>query len=157
MTLEQSLQELIAICHVHEQRLNHAFGRINPLMPMTLEKLECMSDDDYVFLDSVVGRFEKLQDTIGEKIFPRILKLEEEFKVSESFLDRLHRLEQLQVIDSADSWIKLRQLRNELSHEYVCMDPKELCESINIFVGSCRDLLKIWHDVARYAETILPR
>lgn len=82
MTLEQSLQELMGICRVHEQRLNHALSRITPIMPMNTEKLERMSDDNYAFKDSAVRRFEKIQDTIGKKIFPRILKLEAEFEMS---------------------------------------------------------------------------
>lgn len=156
MTLEQSLAELIEVCLIHERRLIHGLKRINHLMPITTEKLEQMSDDDYLYLDGVVGRFEKLQDTLGQKIFSRILKLEEEFESSESFLDRLHRLEKLKVFDSTDAWIELRRLRNDLSHEYACMEPEELCISINNFVAACQDLLDIWHDVARYVESIKP-
>ena len=156
MTLEQSLAQLIEICLIHERRMIHGLKRINHLMPMTSEKLEQMSDDDYLCLDGVVGRFEKLQDTLGQKIFSRILKLEEEFEISESFLDRLHKLEKLKVLDSTDAWIELRKLRNELSHEYACMESEELSTSINTFVAACQDLLKIWHDVERYVASIKP-
>ncbi len=34
------------------------------------------------------------------------------------FIDILHRLEKLGLIESADSWIEVREIRNEIAHQY---------------------------------------
>ena len=68
-------------------------------------------------LDAFVARFSRLQDTIGDKLLPAILKLNLEPVGSQ--LDNLFRAEKLGWIDSADQWIELRGLRNSLIHEYM--------------------------------------
>jgi uncharacterized protein with HEPN domain len=68
-------------------------------------------------LDAFVARFSRLQDTIGDKLLPAILKLNLEPVGSQ--LDNLFRAEKLGWIDSADQWVELRGLRNSLIHEYM--------------------------------------
>ena len=75
-------------------------------------------------LDAFVARFSRLQDTIGDKLLPAILKLNLEPVGSQ--LDNLFRAEKLGWIDSADKWIELRGLRNSLIHEYMTSPDKLL-------------------------------
>ena len=75
-------------------------------------------------LDAFVARFSRLQDTIGDKLLPAILKLNLEQVGSQ--LDNLFRAEKLGWIDSADQWIELRGLRNSLVHEYMTSPEKLL-------------------------------
>ena len=75
-------------------------------------------------LDAFVARFSRLQDTIGDKLLPAILKLNLEQVGSQ--LDNLFRAEKLGWIDSADKWIELRGLRNSLIHEYMTSPDKLL-------------------------------
>ncbi len=75
-------------------------------------------------LDAFVARFSRLQDTIGDKLLPAILKLNLEPVGSQ--LDNLFRAEKLGWIDSADQWIELRGLRNSLVHEYMTSPEKLL-------------------------------
>jgi len=75
-------------------------------------------------LDAFVARFSRLQDTIGDKLLPAILKLNLESVGSQ--LDNLFRAEKLGWIDSADQWIELRGLRNSLVHEYMTSPEKLL-------------------------------
>ena len=75
-------------------------------------------------LDAFVARFGRLQDTIGDKLLPAILKLNLEPVGSQ--LDNLFRAEKLGWIDSADQWIELRGLRNSLVHEYMTSPEKLL-------------------------------
>ena len=74
-------------------------------------------------LDAFVARLCRLQDTIGDKLLPAILKLNLEPLGSQ--LDNLFRAEKLGWIDSADDWIELRGLRNSLVHEYM-ISPEKL-------------------------------
>ncbi len=75
-------------------------------------------------LDAFVARFSRLQDTIGDKLLPAILRLNLEPVGSQ--LDNLFRAEKLGWIDSADHWIELRGLRNSLVHEYMTSPEKLL-------------------------------
>lgn len=75
-------------------------------------------------LDAFVARFSRLQDTIGDKLLPAILKLNLESVGSQ--LDNLFRAEKLGWIDSADQWIELQGLRNSLVHEYMTSPEKLL-------------------------------
>jgi len=38
-----------------------------------------------------------------------------------TFRDVLNNLERLKIIDSSDTWLALRELRNDLTHEYPAM------------------------------------
>jgi len=75
-------------------------------------------------LDAFVARLGRLQDTIGDKLLPAILKLNLEPVGSQ--LDNLFRAEKLGWIDSVDQWIELRELRNSLVYEYMTSPEKLL-------------------------------
>jgi uncharacterized protein with HEPN domain len=48
-----------------------------------------------------------------------------------AFIDILNRLEKLRIIDSAQKWIELRKIRNDIAHEYPS-NLNERIEGINI-------------------------
>jgi len=81
-----------------------------------VESLE-NSDEHSEMLDAFVSRYGRLQDTLGDKLLPAILRLNLE-KVG-SQLDNLLRAEKLGWIESTQIWIELRELRNRLVHEYM--------------------------------------
>ena len=68
-------------------------------------------------VDAFVARYARLQDTVGDKLLPEILRLSAE--TLGSVLDNLIRAEKLGWLTSADDWIEARRLRNEMIHEYV--------------------------------------
>ena len=41
-----------------------------------------------------------------------------EYEQNMPFIDRLNRLEKLSIIDDAEKWLNLREIRNLVSHEY---------------------------------------
>ena len=55
---------------------------------------------------------------MGEKLFPAVLELTKEQGNLVAFVDKLHRLEKIGAINSADNWLLLREMRNAFSHEY---------------------------------------
>ena len=75
-------------------------------------------------LDAYLKRFSSIQDYLGAKIFPLILDCAGigNSKMSEV----LYSVEKEQIIDSLDNWIELREIRNELEHDY----PEELKEAL---------------------------
>ena len=68
-------------------------------------------------VDAFVGRFGRLQDTVGDKLLPMLLMALGE--VPAAAIDNLDRAERLGFLDSADEWVAMRQLRNQMVHEYV--------------------------------------
>ena len=78
-------------------------------------------------VEAFVGRFGRLQDTVGDKLLPLLLAALGE-KTSAA-IDNLDRAERLGLLSSADEWIVMRNLRNQMVHEYV-EDPVVLTSAL---------------------------
>jgi len=76
-------------------------------------------------LDAYLKRFASIQDFLGAKIFSPLLEIAgiPNTKMSEV----LSNIEKENIIDSLENWIELREVRNELEHDY----PEELQEALN--------------------------
>lgn len=94
-----------------DQRL---FAGANPLLQ--IKQIE--NDPDLAErVEAFVGRFSRLQDTLGDKLLPvLLLALGEK---TASAIDNLDLAERLKLIESADDWMTIRNLRNQMVHEYV--------------------------------------
>ena len=60
----------------------------------------------------------KMQDSLGTRFLPALFSLLEDDDSPKPFLDILDRLEQLRVVESAETWQYFRELRNRIAHEY---------------------------------------
>ena len=68
-------------------------------------------------LDAFVSRFGRLQDTVGDKLLPALLSaLAENLGPA---IDNLDKAEKFGFIASADAWMEMRRLRNQMVHEYI--------------------------------------
>ncbi len=67
-------------------------------------------------LDAYLKRFSSVQDFLGSKIFAPLLEISGigVSKMSEV----LYSIEKEEIIDSLENWIELREVRNELEHDY---------------------------------------
>ncbi len=76
-------------------------------------------------LDAYLKRFSSIQDFLGAKIFSLLLEIAgiNNTKMSEV----LSNIEKENIIDSLENWIELREVRNELEHDY----PEELQEALD--------------------------
>jgi hypothetical protein len=79
-------------------------------------------------LDAFVARFGRLQDTLGDKLIPALLR--HLLENPGSNLDNLNRMEKLGLLISVDDWIEARNLRNRLIHEYM-NDPEEFSSALH--------------------------
>ncbi|MGL1890194.1 MAG: hypothetical protein OCD02_01140 [Spirochaetaceae bacterium] len=79
---------------------------------------------DRAVLDAYLKRFSSIQDFLGAKVFPLLLEVAgvNSSKMSEV----LYNIENEEIIDSLNSWIELREVRNELEHDY----PENLTEAL---------------------------
>lgn len=92
-----------------------------------VERLE--DDDDLAErLDAFVSRFGRMQDTLGEKLLPSLLRALAE--KPGSALDNLNRAEKLGLLNSVVEWLDVRNLRNKLIHEYMA-DAEEFALALN--------------------------
>ncbi|MCX7183932.1 MAG: hypothetical protein NTW90_01610 [Nitrosospira sp.] len=78
-------------------------------------------------VEAFVSRFGRLQDTVGDKLLPILLTALGE-KTSAA-IDNLDRAERLGLLKSADEWMVMRNLRNQMIHEYV-EDPAILINAL---------------------------
>lgn len=87
--------------------------------PMTAESAQRIQSDPLLAerLDAFVSRFGRLQDNLGDKLLPQLLSAMAE--PVGAVIENLDRAEKLGWLDSADTWLEIRQLRNQMVHEYI--------------------------------------
>jgi len=76
------------------------------------------SEAEVRVLDQLVFRFGQLQDALGHRVLPTVLKITGDWRDDETFVDKLNRAEKLKLLPSAQEWQMLRELRNQSAHEY---------------------------------------
>ena len=141
MNIEKiKLDKIIFECHKHQDRMNKAYQTLMPFFPLTRVGYEAFDDDHVSYLDQFLYRFSKLQDSIGQKLFKAVLSYKKEEVLNKSFIDIINRLEQLEYLEDVDAWFILRDIRNQLAHDYED-DVDELVEIINI-IFSKKELLE---------------
>jgi len=112
--LNSSLQK----CITHLNRLHYASSQVYGLFPLTHEIYLTFSEAIIGNIDQLIFRFTKLQDELGNNTFRLLLEYLQEDIADKPFRDILNILERLNIIESADTWLSLRELRNDLTHEY---------------------------------------
>lgn len=87
--------------------------------PLTHEAVEGLDNNPALALriEAFTSRFCRLQDTVGDKLLPALLKALGE--PASALLINLNKAEKYGWLDSADQWVNLRQLRNKMIHEYI--------------------------------------
>lgn len=124
--LNDSLKQTYDTCATHVKRMEFAKSKINPFIPLSRENYYNLDDETIGFLDQYIFRFSKLQDVMGNRLFPLTLEALAEPATDKPFIDILNRLEKLGILDSAYNWIEWRKIRNDIAHEY----PASLIERI---------------------------
>lgn len=127
----------------HKERLEYAKSKIEK-WNLTAELLE--NPEIVETIDSFIFRFSKMQDSMGEKLFPSILILLGEEVRNKPFIDILNRLERLELISSADEWKKLRELRNILTHTYP-WEREDLLKGIKEALKEAEKLVSIYETI----------
>ena len=102
-------------------------------------------------LEAFLSRFSRLQDTIGDKLLPRLRLLLGEAPTHG--LDALNRAEKLGWLPSVDRWMELRKLRNALVHEYI-EDPANLVDALKRVRELLPDLFAAHAAIVRQADAL---
>lgn len=149
------LVKLFNECDKHLKRLNHAAAKMNLFMSLNADRYLALSEDEIEHIDQFLFRFAKLQDTIGEKLFISILEyLQEENPKSKPFIDILNRLEQIELLEDKNNWLLLREIRNNIAHQYED-EPKQASEALNAIYNARPNLETVYFSLKnRYAFDI---
>ena len=91
---------------------------------------------------------------MGAKLFPAVLELSKEQGELAAFLDQLYRLEKIGAIPSADSWLLLREMRNQFSHDYPD-DPALQSAILNKAYKMSDDLISVLNHIELFARSYL--
>lgn len=123
-------------CAYLRQTDQHVFAQV-----LTVPALQAKVADPLLAesLDAFVARFGRLQDTVGDKLLPALLSA-----MGESpgpAIDNLDKAEKFGWIASADSWMEMRRLRNQMVHEYI-EDLVVLCSALNSGHGYVAELAR---------------
>jgi len=150
--LEIKVEKILNECDKHLLRINSAYRRMSSFIPLNKQGYLNLTEQNITDIDQFLYRFGKLQDAVGEKLFPATLMfLREEKMRSKSFIDILNRLEKLEILDSKDDWLELRKIRNDLSHNYDD-NPAEMASAINYIYEKKDTLESIYLKVKKYYQ-----
>lgn len=145
------LKESIKLCAVHYDRMIYAFGKIKSNFPLESQTYKSLTYDDLSYIDQLIFRFSKLQDSMGNKLFPAILQNLGEDTTGKPFIDLLIRLEELDLIDNHKEWLRLRETRNTVTHEYP-FHSEEIIEGLNVLHEDVKVISDIWNHLKKYAQ-----
>lgn len=107
------------------------------------------NDGDSEMLDAFVSRYSRLQDTLGDKLLPALLRASLEKTGAQ--LDNLLRAEKLAWIESTEEWVELRELRNRMVHEYI-ETAEDMLEALQQALLSVSVLIDAQNRMANYAQ-----
>lgn len=138
-------------CRRHAERLRWAMGELSPYRPFVADTLSQLSDMDLAICDQFVVRFAKLQDAMGTQLLPAILDLSGEPGSMPAFIDKLHRLEKIGALRSAEQWLQLREMRNQFAHDYPD-DPEIQASLFNKAMTMADMLLEMLEEADKFAQ-----
>lgn len=117
---------------VIEREINHLRYSSDSVFasPFTEEKAAKLGENEALAekVEAYTSRFCRLQDTTGDKLLPLWLRALGER--TGAVADNLDRAEKLGLLDSADKWLEIRQIRNQMIHEYI-ESPQVLADALN--------------------------
>lgn len=145
------LNQRIAICELHHHRMTFAKVSLGDIFPLQLASYQEFTEEQISYTDQLIYRFSKLQDTMGNKLFPIVLEGLSEDIENLPFIDLLSKIEKLGLIDTVSQWLILREIRNIVTHEYP-FHLDQLVEGLNQLAEQTIILSNIWLNTRKYAE-----
>jgi uncharacterized protein with HEPN domain len=115
------LERVKFLCRVVKKEISHLNYSATKVFkqPFTIDRATQLANDQEQAeqIEAFTSRFCRLQDTIGDKLLPAWLDiLNERTNVA---IDNLDKAEKIGILPSVELWLELRQLRNQMIHEYI--------------------------------------
>jgi len=106
-----------------------------------------LSAADLDAFEALTSRYARLSDMILQKLFRGLDRLE--LEDGGTLLDALNRAEKRGLVDSAAAFREIRELRNEIAHEYAQEDLRDLFESVLQHSPALLEIIRRAHEYAR--------
>lgn len=106
------LKEELALMASSQDVLRYSYDKCSKI-----GKVGFYEPDQLELFESLTSRFARTSDLLTQKIFRLIDKIDLEDEGS--VRDRINRAEKKGLIDNAEAFIFIRELRNRIAHEYV--------------------------------------
>jgi len=129
-------------------------------MPLTEKSYINLTDEEIQDIDQFILRYTKLQDTMGNRLFPAILNYLNEPFEERPMLDKLNRLEKLGYINKVENWQAIRTIRNKFAHDYPDDPDKNVAHlnvaHLNVALESISDLYSILNTINKQLKDSYP-
>jgi uncharacterized protein with HEPN domain len=90
--------------------------------------------------EALTSRFARTSDILTQKVFKTLfILLQENIK---TIIDAANFLEKLELIENADDLLNIREIRNQIAHEYVDSDIKALFFDVMGYVPEIKKIIK---------------
>nr|VFJ72020.1 MAG: hypothetical protein BECKFW1821C_GA0114237_103026 [Candidatus Kentron sp. FW] len=114
-----------------------------------LQVFLAMDGRERALFDAYLKRYSSLQDYMGAKVFP--LLLESAGIPAGKMSEVLAGVEREEIIDTLGDWIELRQIRNDLEHDYPD-DPRAALSALRTCVASFARLERYYRNTLEFAR-----
>ena len=138
LVLEENLQALesamdtfkysIAKCEIIEYKIKYSYDELDSFEALT-------------------SRFARIADIITQKVLKTIFLLLREDVFT--FLDRANLAEKLGIIPNAKDLIRIRDLRNEITHEYQLVNITDIYDSV---LNNGKLLILLYNSINKFAK-----
>ncbi len=142
------IEKYLNECRKHKLRIEKSYMRVKDIFPLSAPRYERLSDDEIGAIDQYLFRFAKLQDTLGTKLFKLVVSEYVEDITHLTFLDILNQLERVDILD-VNIWRKLRDIRNNISHQYDD-EAEEMSEALNTIFAYKDELLRVFENIENF-------
>lgn len=140
------VEEIIKVADIHADKIRSSFDQLKNIFPLNEDKASNIEDQDQLLIERLVNRFGKLQDLVGSKLINEFLVLKREYADKLSMIDKLNKLERLEIIESVGLWDDMRKVRNQIAHEYPD-EPALMAKYLNQVYDLTPKLLDIYNNL----------
>ena len=99
---------------------------------IVIQNKKQFTKDDFDILENLASRYGRACDLLIHKVFRSIDKVE--FEEDGTLIDVINRAEKRELIESVDELREMKDLRNQIVHEYIAENLKGLFNDIMYFI-----------------------
>ncbi|SES34900.1 hypothetical protein SAMN04487958_11724 [Vreelandella subterranea] len=159
MNIAQEMEvRLTFLSRVVEKEIRHLEYADNQVFDgqLTYEDVENLDNMPELAMkvEAFASRFCRLQDTLGDKLLPALLKALGE--PDRALLINLEKAEKYGWLSSSEHWVALRQLRNQMIHEYI-EDTQTLLDALTTAHGNITVLRQFAERLGMQVQELLAK
>jgi hypothetical protein len=114
-----------------------------------VKKLNEYSSEELIEIEALTARFSRVSDIIMKKIFRYIDEIE--LELNNSVIDRINSAEKRGLISSAENWMNIRNIRNQIAHEYSNLQLKEIYSNV---MNYCEEIFSTHQNIIDYYNNL---